>query len=94
MNLDYFLKIVNELNNIYSSKNNDEEIICSANVKGTIYEGVYTLDSFDGKEILILNKNYKYSETSDLLDEKKSFINISKIDSFTYKVHRHAECWK
>lgn len=91
MNLEYFLQITNELNNLYSSLKNDEEIICTADVNGVMYNGTYNLDSFDGKEILVLNKNYKYNEISDLMNVKKSFINISKINSFTYKVHKIVE---
>lgn len=94
MNLEYFLQIIDELNNLYSSLNDNEEIICTANVNGILYNGTYNLDSFDGKEILVLNKNYKYNEIFNLIDVKKSFINISKIDSFTYKVHKNIELSK
>ncbi len=88
MKLDVFLQIVDELNQLYSSLSENEEILCSVNVGGTIYDGIYNLDSFDGKEMLILNKNYKYDEIFDLMNTKKSFINISKIDSFAYKVQK------
>lgn len=94
MTLEYFLQIIDELNDLYSSLNDDEEIICTADVNGIIYNGTYNLNSFDGKEILILNKNYKYNEIFDLMDKKKSFINISKLNSFTYKVHKIAEIEK
>lgn len=89
MKLDYFLKIIDELNKLYSSKAPDEEIVCSANVNGVIYNGIYDNDSFDGKEMLILNKNYKYDKISKITNKKKSFINISKIDSFTYNVNKN-----
>ncbi len=89
MTLDCFLQIIDELNKLYSSKAPDEEIICSANVNGVIYHGIYDDDSFDGKEMLILNKNYKYDAISNLTNKKKSFINISKIDSFTYNINKN-----
>lgn len=91
MNLEYFLQIIDELNNLYSSLNSDEEIICSVDVNGVIYNGTYNLNSFDGKEFLILNPNYKYNEILAIVGEKKSFINISKINTFTYRVHKDIE---
>lgn len=94
MKLDYFLQIIDELNKIYFSKQDDEEIICTANVNGIVYNGTYSLDSFNGKETLVLNKDYKYNVVSDLSDENKSFIDISKINAFTYRVHKNFELEK
>ena len=81
MSLDVFSNIVDELDKVYSSKKDNEEVLCSINVNGIIYKGYYKPGFFNQNDTL------KLEPSQNLLEETTIFVNIFKIDAFTYKVH-------
>ncbi len=88
MSLEYFQKIITNLDNIYSNKSNNQEIICTVNVNGSIYKGTYEPNCIDDESVFILNKGYILSSDNDIMcsDNYKAYININKIDAFTYLI--------
>lgn len=88
MRLEYFQKIITNLDEIYSKKASDEEIECTINVNGSIYRGIYEPNCFDNESIIVLNKGYIMPYKMHMLnhDNFKAYININKIDAFTYLI--------